>query len=92
MLKDLKDRFPKSYYSRDNEGHMGLKVKYYSHVTSPLRRFADDVNLHAINTCYGKHPTDKEIYKLEREIDTTSDYINMQSNTIDECITKKLIK
>ena len=92
MLKDLKDRFPKSYYSRDNSGHMGLKLKYYSHITSPLRRFSDDVNMHAIDLCYFNNPTDRQIYKLEREIDTTSDYINMQSNTIDEYIGKKLIK
>ena len=92
MFKDIKDRFPKSYYSRDNVGHLGLKVEYYSHVTSPLRRFCDDLNMHAIDLCYFNTPKDKQIYKLEQEIDTTCDYINMQSNTIDEYVTKKLIK
>ena len=92
ILKDMKNRFPKSYYSRENKGHMGLKIDYYSHVTSPLRRFADDLNMHAINICYFHNPSDKEIYRLNDEIDTTCNYINMQSNTIDEYINKKLIK
>lgn len=92
ILKDMKNRFPKSYYSRENKGHMGLKIDYYSHVTSPLRRFSDDLNMHAINICYFHNPSDKEIYRLNDEIDTTCNYINMQSNTIDEYINKKLIK
>ena len=92
VLNGMKGEMPKSYYSRLNEGHMGLNLSCYSHVTSPLRRFADDLNMLAIDTCYFKTPSDKEIYKLEQEIDNSCRYINMQSNTIDECINKKLIK
>ncbi len=88
MLKEIKERFPKSYYTRDNVGHMGLKVPYYSHITSPLRRFADDLNFYAIDTCYFDKPNDKKIYRLEKEIDLTCDYFNMQSNSIDEYFNK----
>ena len=74
----------KKLFSKDN-GVPG--PDYYN-----LRRFADDLNMYAINLCYLKNPTDKEIYKLEQEIDNTCDYINMQSNTIDSYVNKKLIK
>lgn len=84
MLKDIKGSFPRSYYSRENKGHMGLDLDYYSHITSPLRRFCDILNMHALNLCYFKSPSDKEIYSLEKEIDKVCRYINMQSNTIDE--------
>lgn len=37
MLKVMK----KAKYSPDAEGHFGLGVKYYSHFTSPIRRYPD---------------------------------------------------
>ena len=88
LLTEIKAMFPKSYYSGENVGHMGLKIPYYSHITSPLRRFADILNMHALNICYFQTPSDKELYKLEREIDLTCSYLNMQSNSIDEYLIK----
>ena len=37
MLKSMK----MAYYSYENTGHFGLGLKYYSHFTSPIRRYAD---------------------------------------------------
>lgn len=88
IFKDLRGRLPKSYYSRDNIGHMGLKVDYYSHITSPLRRFSDILNMHCLNTCYFQRPTDSQLKKLEQEVIKTCEYINMQSNSIDEYLSK----
>ena len=88
IFKDLRVRLPKSYYSRGNIGHMGLKVDYYSHITSPLRRFSDILNMHCLNTCYFQRPTDSQLKKLEQEVIKTCEYINMQSNSIDEYLSK----
>lgn len=92
IINSIKGDMPKSYYSRLNDKHMGLNLPYYSHITSPLRRYMDNLNMHAVDLCYFNNPSDKELYDLQFEMDTSCDYINMQSNTIDECITKKLIK
>lgn len=92
MLMDIKSRFPKAFYTRFNQGHRGLGVSYHSHTTSPLRRFCDILNLFCLDTCYFRRPTDKQIYLLEKEIDTTCDYINMQSNSIDEYLSKIKVK
>ena len=82
----------KSFYTRYNVGHEKLKVDTYSHISSPLRRFIDNLNMHCLNLCYFSTPTDKQIYKLNDEIDATCDYINNQAMSIDEQIIKKLVK
>ena len=82
----------KSFYSRNNVGHEKLNVPCYSHVTSPLRRFSDVLNMYCLNTCYFNTPTDKDIYNLEKEIIDTSNYINEHNNKLDIEIAKKLIK
>ena len=40
MMKNL---FPRAFYTSKNSGHYGLGIDYYSHVTSPLRRLADNI-------------------------------------------------
>lgn len=90
ILREILGTFPSSYYSRLNQGHMGLGIDYYSHITSPLRRFCDILNMYALNTCYFNTPNDKDIYSLEQEIDKTCSYINMQNNTIDEYLSRKV--
>ena len=91
-IMKLETILSRSFYTRDNVGHEKLNVDTYSHVTSPLRRFIDNLNMHALDLCYFNNPEDKEIYNLETEIATTCDYINNEATTIDESIIKKLIK
>ncbi|GHU98264.1 ribonuclease R [Bacteroidia bacterium] len=54
----------KAYYSTDNIGHYGLAFDYYTHFTSPIRRYPD-MMVHRLLTLYlagGKSPS-KEHYE-----------------------------
>ncbi len=96
MSKDeilkLEQFLMRSFYTKDNIGHEKLNVPMYSHITSPLRRFSDVLNMHSLDICYFNKPTDKDIYDLEKEIVDTSNYINSQNHKLEEEIAKKLVK
>lgn len=58
----------KAYYSTDNIGHYGLSFPYYSHFTSPIRRYPD-LMLHRLLERYleDKPSADKDVYELKCE-------------------------
>ena len=74
--------YPKGWY--DIEGsHTGLGLEHYCHCTSGLRRAADIVVEHALETCYDKNPTDRELMRLETEIKRQAVEINAKQDPID---------
>lgn len=83
-LDMIKNIYPKAYYSSVNVGHDGLRVDAYSHVTSPLRRYADVIALRCIVKFYLNkfNNEDKKIY--QEYIDTLCDEINSKRRSLDE--------
>ena len=84
-LEQLKKVYPSAFYTTKNVGHMGLGVNYYSHSTSPLRRFPDIVNLGAISTFdlhEVKNKDQKERYK--DYLEQVSEEINSKRKSLDE--------
>lgn len=87
MVKDIeamKNIFPKAYYTRTNKGHYGLGIDYYSHVTSPLRRLADNIaNMCIKKFILGKYTQD-DIKRMSDLIDEISETINSKRASVDD--------
>ncbi len=74
--------YPKGWYDLQG-GHTGLGLKHYCHCTSGLRRSQDNIVEHALEICYDKEPTDKELQSLEEDIQKKIIMINAKNKTID---------
>lgn len=61
----IKNIYPRAIYSLENSGHFGLNLKAYSHVTSPLRRFADVLASECLNKLYFNPPSYKDVYEMQ---------------------------
>ncbi|MFZ7121271.1 MAG: ribonuclease R [Eubacteriaceae bacterium] len=61
-------------YMEENLGHFGLSAKYYSHFTSPIRRYPDLMIHRIISYMLENSLSDKKISKLNKKIGEISQH------------------
>lgn len=83
-FKVLTSTYPRAKLNTISEGHFGLGIPHYSHVTSPLRREEDNLNHLAIKEFVLNTPTDKRAYELELLLKKEADYINERRKPIED--------
>ena len=92
MLKDVKGRgeenmlamlairsMAKAEYTTENIGHYGLAVEYYTHFTSPIRRYPD-MMVHRLLAKYAEGGRSADRLKLEEQCKHSSDMEQLAAN------------
>lgn len=69
----------KAYYSTENIGHYGLAFDYYTHFTSPIRRYPD-VMVHRLLQYYLDKNSSAKEEEYEEKCHHSSDMENLASN------------
>ena len=83
-IEMVKNMYPKALYSVDNNGHYGLGLSSYCHITSPLRRFADVVGLICLDKLYFNEYDSETIDKVKKLVIKHSKSINEKRNSIEK--------
>ncbi len=83
-IEYLKNLYPRAKYSRINTGHYGLGTDYYSHLTSPLRRLADNIAMMCIKQFILNPYTQDDIKIMNDYIDETAETINYKRSSSED--------
>ena len=76
----------KAVYDTTNIGHFGLASRYYTHFTSPIRRFPDTTVHRLIRKYLFNHQIDKDtIDYLERELPLIASYSSKKERDSVDC-------
>ena len=67
----------KAIYSPDNVGHFGLGFTYYTHFTSPIRRYPD-LWVHRLLKGYSNSPSPKRIGYLSKHLKKVTEHSSTQ--------------
>ncbi|MEA1975607.1 MAG: ribonuclease R [Bacillota bacterium] len=86
MLRSLKQ----ARYSSKNEGHFGLAADYYTHFTSPIRRYPDLQIHRIIKLIIDNKMTKKQIAFLEKKVEDVSE-ISSEKERIAEKLERDVI-
>ncbi len=94
MIETLIKSYPKAYYSTENIGHFGIDVDYYSHSTSPIRRYSDLLIQRLIHDFILDTPTDEKFDYWDNKLEDICTHMNSQSeiNYSYQCEYEKLKK
>ena len=77
IVNAVKEKYLNAEYSGISRPHYGLGLDYYSHSTSPLRRYADALGQYTIyDIVFNNNVDDKTIYKWESIIKEVCPYLN----------------
>ena len=77
IVNAVKEKYLNAEYSGISGPHHGLGLDYYSHSTSPLRRYADALGQYTIyDIVFNNNVDDKTIYKWESIIKEVCPYLN----------------
>lgn len=83
-IEMVKNIYPKAVYGLNCEGHYGLGIECYSHITSPLRRFADVVAIICLEELYFNEYNENKINKIKKMVLKYSDKINKKRSSIEK--------
>lgn len=81
ILKSIKEMYLNAHYSTENLGHEGLGYEFYSHSTSPARRFDDSFNQYLTYfQVFNKIESDLSYYELEALSREVVEHINKRKS------------
>lgn len=63
-------------YTKENTGHFGLASSYYTHFTSPIRRYADLMIHRVLASTLNGYPSKKRVARWNHEMDTIGTIIS----------------
>ena len=82
FLEHMASLMPSPFYDTINKGHTGLGLDAYSHNTSPIRRYVDMANNHAMDLWYFRQPDNAIIYSLESELSMIAQEVNAKQEPL----------